>query len=241
MTKVEHSPYKVRVILEETRSLLKPPLLYKIGYVERASFFISKLTFRYLVLKGLFRAYSIILILLVVFMFILAVTSQLMGNINLVATNYSYMFLVLLLLPFITYFIDAYQAMQLRLGMNLAVRASSYPKLIRGQERQSNTGKFEWTPTNLSILNEIIRDEGKKHSHGEFGKIANLDRQSAAGAIRKMISAGIVYEKNGAHYFSGIDFEVFIRKGKRIEPRQLTIEETDRLKYLFEVMCFVAF
>jgi hypothetical protein len=234
-------PYTIPIIFEENHNLFKQPLTDKINLAQKFANGISELVFNHLILKGGMQLYLVVLTVLALVMFIGAIISLYFGVLNATITNYVYMFIMLLIIPFLTYFLDVYQAMQLRLGMNLAVREKSWPTLKRKEKRQPSTGKFEWSATNFSILNAIMHEKKRSFSYADFGKIAGVDRQTAAGAVKKLLESGIIYTENDNYYFSGVEFDVWLRKGKNTEPKQLTDDEKRRLGYLFRVMCFVAF
>ena len=204
------------------------------------SYWVSEIVFKYLVLTGFMPIYSLVLIAAIIAMFFLASISSFLGIPNTVIVSDTYMFIILLVLPFLAYLSDVYQALQLRLRMNESVRRLSYPKLKRNEKRQQNNGKFEWIPTNFSILNAIMHKKKRTFSHGDLGRIAGVDRQTAASAIRKLLASGLVYREDEQYKFSGVEFEVSMRKGKKVERVTLNSEDKRRLKYLFEIMCFVS-
>ncbi len=240
-TNEQRKPYLIRVMLEDISNPFKSFILGRPNILQKLGYRVSELIFRHLVLKGWMKIYVVIMALLAFLALGLALLSLAFGVFNQLLISYTYMFFMFLMLPFFAYFSDVYQAMQLRLGMNIAVREKSYPKLKNGQQEQQNNGKFEWVPTNFAILNAIIHEDKKNRSHSTFGEIAGVDRQTAASAEKKLLAQGLIYTENEIYNFSGVEFEVWVRKGKKIEQRQLSEEEKKRLKYLFEIMCFVAF
>ena len=232
-----NNKYIVTIIFEENHNLFGQPIVDKPNLIQKLAYWISKFVFRNLILNGSIRIYLKILLAFAFVMFILALISSLFGIPNAILISYTYMFLMLLVIPFLAFFFDVYQAMQLRLGMNLAIREKSYSKQKK-KEKTWSTGKFEWTPTIFAILNAIISRK-RSYSYGELGKIAGVDRQTAASAIKKLVNSGLIYKDEDNYRFSGVDFEVWIRNNKETKPRTLSKEEHERLRYLFEIMCFV--
>jgi hypothetical protein len=247
---MQKNPYKIRVILEDT-----PNLLFKLRLGEepsvfrRASYWLSEVIFKNLVIKNqVWRSYSIILIIAVVILSFEAVISQFFAlPITTSIVNLVYIFLFLLVIPLLVYFVDFYQAMELRLGMSKAVSEAIYHKEKKRSkfksapdEKEKKQSRFEWVPANLAMLNAILQNK-REYSHSELGKIARVGRSTAVGAEKKLLDSGLVYDDGGIYRLSNLEFEVLLRKYKKLEHIELNDDEKKRLKHLFEVMCFEAF
>ena len=151
------------------------------------------------------------------------------------------MLIMLMLLPFLTYFMDVYQSMQLRRSMNLALAAKCPQPKKDIAELSGNSKRFEWVPSNIAIINAIMRKQPNDYSYEELGKLAGVNRQTAKSAIRKMTNARIV-SKNGRNYIlSQIEFEGWLKKKGKLQKLDLSKEEKERLNFLFKVMCFAPF
>jgi hypothetical protein len=184
---------------------------------------------------------SIGLILLILSMFSLFFGSR---ELYLYLMVWTYTFFTLFIVPLLTYFGDVYQAMQLKRGMNLGIRSLSYPK----KPKKDNWGvvsqkNFEWTTSSFALLHSIRYDNLNKPTIGDFSKIAGIKRSTASGIIKKMLDCDIIKKDEfGEYQYSGVDFDVYLKKGKKIERVQnLSKVNKERLQYLFKLLCFVAF
>jgi len=234
-------PYVVNVILEEPEGFFAAPIFEKPNYLQRMGTLWNRFTFKYLVVRGFMRYYLgviAVMALLILIFGVASLASVFHSQISLSLMYLGYVLLLLLILPYFAYLFDAYQAMQLRLGMNIAVRQASYQKHKEGADSLVSPSKFEWEPTTLAILNAIIHEK-KNYSYGELAKLAKVNRQTIAGKMKKLLSSGLIRSENGYYSFSGVSFDIKIRKGKKLEEKLLSEDEKQRANYLFEVMCFI--
>lgn len=234
--------YVVYVLFDaqERKDFFKSPIGGKIGVFQKLLFRISRITFTQLISKGKSRDYIRILVGLALISFFIALSSHFFGGSSQTIINYAYIFILLLIFPFLIYLVDLHQAMQLRFAMNRAVSDKSYPKMKQKEGWEPNRGKFEWVPSNLAILNAILQKK-KNLSYTDFGKIAGIDRQTAVSAINKMRMSNLIYDSKNGYKISKLRFEVWIKKNKMSKRYFISSEEAERLNHLFEVMCFASF
>jgi hypothetical protein len=239
-SKESRKPYTITAIFDQDNKPLKIPISIKAIWTDNLLLYVSEKVFQYLILGRKMVIYLYLMIMFATFMFITTLISKIL-NLQTADSllSWTYTVLLLLIMPLLIYYWDIYVAIQLHKAMNVAMRNKSYSK---SEEHYTDQRNFEWTSTNLTILNAIIRNNEKtQYSYEDLGRIAGVDRQTAKSSIKKLLDSKLIYKDSGVYYFSEVDFEIYIKKDNKIEFVNIDKFEKKKFQHLFEIMCFEAF